>query len=142
MGNEVTFGLGAVNAPKAPALAAKSLCLSLASSSDNGKGGGAGLGSLVPPEAVGAGVVVAEVAFARESGSPGLTSRGGRSDRTAVRGARAACEAIRGASLAGCPACEGLEAGSAFGEGIAAAAAGAGRQIHRDMTKSQVPGGS
>ena len=132
MGNEVTFGLGAVNAPKAPVLAANSLCRSLARSSDNGKGGGAGLGSLVPPEAVGAGVVVAEVAAAR----------GRRSDRTAVRGARAACEAIRGAFLAGSPACEGLEAGSAFGEGIAAAAAGAGRQIHRDMTKSQVPGGS
>ena len=76
--------------------------------------------------------MVAEVAAAR----------GRRSDRTAVRGARAACEAIRGAFLAGCPACKGLEAGSAFGEGIAAAAAGAGRQIHWDMTKSQVPGGS
>ena len=128
MGKEVTFGLGAVNAPKAPVLEANSLCRSLARSSDNGKDGGAGLGSLVPPEAVGAGVVVAEVAAARESGSPGLTSRGGRSDRTAVRGARAACEAIRGASLAGCPTCAGLEAGSAVGEGIAAAAAGAGRQ--------------
>ena len=142
MGKEVTFGLGAVNAPKAPVLAANSLCRSLARSSDNGKDGGAGLGSLVPPEAVGADVAVAEVVTARESGSPGLTSRGGRSDRTAVRGARAACEAIRGAFLAGCPACEGLEAGSAFGEGIAAAAAGAGRQTQWDMTKSQVPGGS
>ena len=132
MGNEVTFGLGAVNAPKAPVLAANSLCRSLARSSDNGKGGGAGLGSLVPPEAVGAGVVVAEVAAARGRGSA----------RTAVRGARAACEAIRGAFLAGSPACEGLGAGSAFGEGVAAAAAGAGRQTHWDMTKSQVPGGS
>ena len=63
VGKEVTLGFGAVNVPKAPVLAANSLCLSLARSNDSGKDGGAGLGSLVRLGAVGAGVAATAVAL-------------------------------------------------------------------------------